>query len=93
MSDKPDGHHFGTPPEARSWIDDRKNVDRIVYALFAVCAALILVDPLIHKHGPFAIEHLWGFYAICGFVGCVVLVLAAKLMRVLLKRDEDFYDR
>jgi len=48
---------------------------------------------LIHKHGPFAIEYIWGFYALYGFVGCVFLVLAAKLMRVILMRPEDYYDK
>ena len=46
-----------------------------------------------HKHGPFAIEHVWGFYAIYGFVACVGLVLAAKLLRVILMKPEDYYDR
>ena len=38
-------------------------------------------------------EGLWGFYAIYGFVACVILVLLAKEMRKLLMRDEDYYDR
>ena len=41
-------------------------------------ALLIVIDPFVHKHGPFAIEHVWGFYAIYGFVACVGLVLIAK---------------
>lgn len=93
MSADKDRPHFETPPHERTWIDEPKNVDRIVWALYAVCALLILIDPLIHKHGPFAIEHLWGFYAIYGFIGCVGLVLAAKLMRVVLMRSEDYYDK
>lgn len=87
------GHgHFVTPEHERTWIDDAKNVDKIVYALYAVCALLVLIDPFIHKHGKFEIEHLWGFYAFYGFIGCVGLVLAAKLMRVFLMRPEDYYD-
>ena len=52
----------------------------------------MLIDPFIHKHGPFAIEHWWGFYGIYGFVGCVFLVLAAKELRKLVMRREDYYD-
>ncbi len=33
-----------------------------------------------------------GFDAIYGFVACVGLVIAAKGLRVLLMRDEDYYD-
>ncbi len=93
MSADDHGHHFETPAHECTWIDEPKNVDRIVYALYAVCALLLVIDPFIHKHGYFEIEHAWGFYAIYGFVGCVGLVLAAKLMRVVLMRPEDYYDK
>jgi hypothetical protein len=79
--------------ERPRWLDDRGNVDKLVQALYAVCAVLLLIDPLVHKHGPFEIEHWWGFYAIYGFVGCVFLVLAAKVLRMIVMRPEDYYDR
>lgn len=81
------------PGEKPRWLDDPGNVDLIVYALYAVSALLLVIDPFIHKHGPFAIEHWWGFYGIYGFVCCVFLVLAAKeLLRKLVMRGEDYYD-
>lgn len=79
--------------EAPRWVEQPANVKKIVIALYAVCALLLAIDVWIHKHGPFAIEHLWGFYGIYGFVGCVFLVLAAKVMRIVLMRGEDYYDR
>jgi hypothetical protein len=93
MSADDHGNHFETPPQDRTWIDEPRNVNLIVYALYAVCALLVVIDPLVHKHGYFEIEHVWGFYAFYGFVGCVGLVLAAKLMRVILMRPEDYYDK
>ncbi len=92
MSSERRKHHPGDT-EAPRWLDDPRNVDRIVYALYAVCAVLLLIDPLVEKHGPYAIEHVWGFYGIYGFVGCVFLVLAAKELRKLVMRREDYYDR
>ncbi len=83
----------GNGQEPVRWLDDRRNVNKIVYALYAVSALLLLIDPFIHKHGPFEIEHWWGFYGIYGFVGCVFLVLAAKGLRKLVMRPEDYYDR
>jgi hypothetical protein len=79
--------------EKSYWLDDPRNVDRIVRGLYGICAFLLLLDVFVHKHGPFAIEHLFGFYGIFGFVACVGLVLAAKLMRVILMRPENYYDR
>ena len=44
-------------------------------------------------HGPFPIIYLWGFYAFYGFLGSVGLVLTAKMLRVILMKPEDYYDR
>ena len=79
--------------EPPRWLDSPANVKKIVWALYALSAVLFLIDPLIHKHGPFEIEHFTGFYGIYGFVGCVFLVLAAKELRRILMRSEDYYDR
>ena len=87
------GHqHFETPPHERTWIDNPKNVDKIVYALYAVCALLVVIDFWVPKHGPFAIEHWFGFYAFYGFIACDGLVIAAKGLRVILMKPENYYD-
>ena len=75
------------------WLDRPGNVERIVRALYFICAVLVVVDFFVPKHGPFAIEHIFGFYAWYGFVACVGLVLAAKALRRVLMRPEDYYDR
>ncbi len=51
------------------------------------------IDGFVPKHGPFAIEHIYGFYGIFGFVACVALVLIAKQLRRVLMRPENYYDR
>lgn len=89
---EPDPVPRAGPDEPRRWLDEPRNVLKIVYGLYAVCALLLLIDPLVEKHGPFAIEHVWGFYDIYGFVGCVFLVLAAKVLRKIVMRVEDYYD-
>lgn len=77
--------------EKRYWLDERRNVDKIFYALVGLCLAVLLADLFYHKHPHFAAESWFGFYGIFGFVSCVGLVLAAKELRRLLKRDEDYY--
>ena len=78
--------------EPKRWLDERRNVTKILIALGLVAVGLIAIDPLVHKHGPFKIEHLWGFYGIYGFAGCVALMLAATVLRWLVRRSEDYYD-
>ena len=84
-----------TTPEAepRRWLDDKRNVDRVAWSVYAVCGFLLLIDVLVPKHGPFSLEHLLGFYAIFGFAAYVALVVAAEALRALVARPEDYYDR
>lgn len=75
------------------WLDDPRNVTRIYWSVFVVCGLLFVADAFYHKHPHFAAESWFGFYGIFGFVACVGMVLAAKLLRVVLKRPEDYYDK
>ena len=85
--------------EKRHVFDNPANIKRVIRLLFAICAVLILLDDLvIHRHlsfhdGGFASEGWFGYYSVYGFVACVLLVLAAKQMRKVLMRGEDYYDR
>jgi hypothetical protein len=79
--------------ERRYWLDDRRNVYKVIYALCAVCAVVMAADLLPYKHHlHFGFEYWFGFYALFGFIACVSLVLAAKVLRTVVKRDEDYYD-
>jgi multicomponent Na+:H+ antiporter subunit D len=84
--------HRPIPPVR--WLDDRRNVKKVIRTLFAVCALVgaarpvALQAPRLH----FDFEYWPGFYSIFGFVACVFLVLAATQLRKVLMRDEDYYD-
>ena len=78
--------------EPRRWLDDKRNVARIAYALYGICGLLLAVDLLVPKHSPFAIEHNFGFYGVFGFAAYVALVVVAEALRRLVMRPEDYYD-
>ena len=78
--------------EKTYWLDKKENVTKLYYALIGVCLALFLSDAIYHKHVEFPLEGWFGFYALFGFVGIVVLVLVAREMRKVLMRPEDYYD-
>ena len=50
------------------------------------------LDLVLHRHVSHPWEVMFGFYAVYGFVACVLLVLLAKEMRKLLIRKENYYD-
>jgi len=72
--------------------DNPHNVKRILRILYGCCAVLFVLDFVIHRHITHSWENLWGFYAIYGFVGCVILVLVATWIRKFIMRPEDYYD-
>jgi hypothetical protein len=81
--------------ERKRWLDEPKNVDRVFYAVCALCALVALLDVggwIYHKEAHYPAERLWNFHGFYGFVACWVLVLAAKQLRKLVMRKEDFYD-
>jgi hypothetical protein len=76
----------------RRWLDDPRNVTRVVYGLVALCVLAVVADLFYAKHPHFAFEGWFAFYPLYGFVGSVGLVLAAKGLRRWLRRDEDYYE-
>ena len=74
------------------WFDEPKNVNKIVWSLVALCVASVGAELLFHKHTHYGFQDLPGFDALYGFVSCVLLVLAAKQLRKVLMRGEDYYD-
>jgi hypothetical protein len=80
-------------PEKPRWLDHKQNVTKVYWSVWIVCGLLLAVEPLVHKHGEFSFEEWFGFHGFFGFVACVLLVLAAKGLRVWLKRPEVYYER
>lgn len=69
-----------------------QTIKRMLLIFYAICIGLFAADFIIHRHVDHDWESLPGFYAIYGFVACVVLVLIATQMRKVLMRGEDYYD-
>ena len=74
------------------WLDKPGNLQRLLKWFYLICGVLFALDFVIHRHVTHPWENLFGFYGIFGFVACVVLVLAAREMRKVLMRKEDYYD-
>jgi hypothetical protein len=85
--------------EKKFWLDGPQNIKKIIYALCGLCALLCaadlfdVADFLYHKHTHFDFEKWFGFFCWFGFVSSVVLVVGARLMRKVVRCEEDYYDR
>ena len=91
--DIPSGRDANLPWLGRKllWLDNMRNVDRVVYGLYGFCALLFIADFFYKKKTYFETEAFPGFYALYGFAMCCALVICARGMRVFLMRDETYY--
>ncbi len=82
------------PADSKSYLFDKpKNVKILLWSFYASLVVLLFLDLFVSKHPYFRWEEWPEFYAVYGFVACVVLVIVAKyVLRPLVKRREDYYD-
>lgn len=82
MNESDDKHLFDNP----------RNVRRVIHLLYVLCALSVIAEFFIHRHIDHPWESLFGFYALYGFLACVILVFIATGLRKILMRGEDYYD-
>ena len=79
--------------EEMGMFDKPKNVKRLLIIFFTLTGLVLSIDLFYHKHAIFPWEEYFGFYAVYGFVACVILVIVAKyILRPVVMRKEDYYD-
>lgn len=72
--------------------DKPENVKRFLGFFYASLVVLLIIDFFIHKHAYFPWEGIPNFFAFYGFVSCVALIFIARILRMILKRDEEYYE-
>ena len=80
------------PGESPGVWDKKGSVQLLLRVLYAICGVLVVLDLFVHRHTEHPWEGMVEFYPLYGFVGIVILVIAAKGLRRLVMRAEDFYD-
>jgi len=79
--------------EDDSWLS-RPSTIRLLWRVFALVLAISVAAQLLFKvKGYFGMDGWLGFGAVFGFLSCVAMVLFAKALGWILKRDEDYYAR
>ena len=74
------------------FFDKPRNVKRLFTAFYILCAVLVVAGFVVELEHHHPWENLQAFYPLYGFVGIVVLVYVAKLLRRIVMRPEDYYD-
>ena len=76
----------------KDWLDNPRNVTRLVWALAAVGVGFMVADLFYEKHVHFRWEEWFGGYGFFGFAAFFFIVMAGKQLRRVLMRPEDYYD-
>jgi hypothetical protein len=74
------------------WLVRPRTIRRLWQVFVAVLALTVLAGLAIESHPHFAVERLFGFNALYGFLACAVLILVAKGIGLALKRPDTYYD-
>ena len=76
----------------RHWLTRPQTIARLWRFFIPVLAAVVLAEFLVPHEAHFALERVFGFYALFGFVACAVLIVFAKAIGIFLKRPDTYYD-
>ncbi len=80
------------PDGKRHIFDQPRNVKRLLTGLYVACGLSVVAELFVQRHAESWWEGILGFYPVYGFVAIVILILAAKELRKLVRRAEDYYD-
>lgn len=86
-------HQKAVHPPETPWLSRPTTIRRLWLAFAAILIVSVLAQALVHMHAYFEVDGWFGFNAAFGFLSCVGMVLFAKLLGLLLKRPDDYYDR
>lgn len=84
------------PVKQYGFLDSPGILSKLRRGFYLVLCLLLSVDLLSWLFFERKIHFVWEgvpfFYAVYGFVACVGLIFAAKLLRFMVKRKEEYYD-
>jgi uncharacterized membrane protein len=75
-----------------SFLDPPENRKKVIMYLYIALLILFIIDFFIHKHGHFSWETAPEFFAVYGFIAAFILIFIAKVLRLIVKRKEGYYD-
>ncbi len=79
-------------PSEDHWLARPRTIRLLWRVFIAILLLTVAVQFLSGSDGHFGIDGWIGFGAVYGFLSCLVMVLVAKGLGYVLKRDERYYN-
>lgn len=74
------------------WLTRAETVRKLWWVLIAVLAATLAAEVFIDHEPYFGIDGTFGFNAWYGFAVCAAMIMLAKLVGLVLKRPDNYYE-
>ena len=76
----------------KHWLVRPKTIRLLWILMFVILAITVFLQFGAHIHGHFGIDESFGFNAWYGFIACVAMVFGAKLLAIIIKRKDTYYN-
>lgn len=77
----------------KPWVLKKDNIKKLWIFLYILLVFLMLIQFIFPIYGHFTIEGWLAFAAWFGFLSCVVMVVVAKILGFLVKREDSYYEK
>ena len=74
------------------WLTRPATIRKLWAVFIALLVATLAAELFVAHEAHFGIDGTFGFHAWYGFGACAVLILVAKLLGLVLKRPDTYYD-
>ncbi len=74
------------------WLSRPETIRKLWRIFGAILALTVLAQIFISVHGHFGVDGWFGFSAAYGFLTCVAMVVFAKVLGLVLKRPDTYYE-
>ena len=78
-------------PNDDAWLARPESIQLLWRIFWAILALTVVLQLVVKVKGSFGIDGWFGFGAAFGFLCCVAMVVVAKVLGYILKRDENYY--
>jgi len=75
------------------WLVQPKSITRLWGVFIVVLALCVAAGFFVHQHAYFGLDGTFGFYAWYGLFTCIFMIVVAKVIGILIKRPDNYYDR
>jgi hypothetical protein len=76
----------------RHWLTRAATIRKLWLAFIVVVAVTVVAELFLAHESHFGVDGTFAFHAWFGFVSCIVMIAVAKLLGILLRRPDTYYE-